>query len=142
MNDNIQKYGCHIIHVMASDTELGFSYSIGLFQTFQQAEIIIIGLKQELRHLLINNICEDYKKGRILENETYQSDILVNLDCFVTKVKKEYYEEYIQQAINFYQSDAFPMLQIIYPTIKGVFPFDTSFPTELQYPILGNVLKN
>ncbi len=62
---DIEKYGLQIMHVLAGETEPRFSYSIVLFKSYNHPEIIIIGLKQELSHILINNMAEDIKNGKV-----------------------------------------------------------------------------
>ena len=39
---NIDTYGLHVVKVMEDATGLGFSYSIGLYKTYNHPEIIII----------------------------------------------------------------------------------------------------
>ncbi len=142
--DHVEKYGCHVVSVFGGENlqkEPPFTYSIGLFKNFQLPEIIIIGLKTELAHVLINNICYDYKKGKSLKLGAFNSDILDHFDCMVVEVDKKFYPDYFGWARWFYKNDDFPVAQIIYPTVKGVFPWEKDFPANVQYPIL-NTDKN
>jgi len=52
--NDMEKYGCHILHVMEEGECPGFSYSIGIEMSAGQPELIITGLKQELAHWIIN----------------------------------------------------------------------------------------
>lgn len=139
----IEKYGCTVIHVIntENDSEPEFSYSIGLFERFGQPEIIIIGLKQELRHILINNICEDYKEERRLKINQLNDDIIENFGCMVVEVEKHFYKEYLGQALHYYGNNIFPVLQIVYPTLKGFFPWQKEFPKEIKQPILNTSIN-
>src|SRR4051812_67732 len=51
---DIDKYGCHVIHVMEEGELPPFAYSVGIEKTSQAAELIVIGLKQPLAHSIIN----------------------------------------------------------------------------------------
>jgi Domain of unknown function (DUF4262) len=135
---NVETYGCHINYIFDNKSiNPSFSYSVGLFSNFQQPEILIIGLKQELSHILINNICLDYKESKSLKIGAYNSDILDGFDCLVLEVDKNYYEDYVLSANWYYEERDFPVVQIIYPTINGVFPWEKDFPNQLNYPILN-----
>ena len=142
VHDDIANYGCHIVHVvdMADEPseQPNFSYSIGLFKNFNLPEIVIIGLKQELRHDLINNICYDYEEGVSLKISTFNADILEDFDCLVVEVDKKYFKDYFGWARWFYGNDDFPVSQIIYPTLEGLFPWNKDFPIEIKQPILND----
>lgn len=55
--DDIEKYGCHIIHVFEEGELPPFSYSVGLERSIGRPELIIIGLRRELAHYMINEYC-------------------------------------------------------------------------------------
>lgn len=61
--DDIDEFGWHVLKVLEDDNGPGFCYSVGLFKTFGHPEIIIVGLKLDLAHTLINNIGHDIKNG-------------------------------------------------------------------------------
>ncbi|MFC5742030.1 DUF4262 domain-containing protein [Dyella tabacisoli] len=52
--DDIEKHGCHVIQVLAEDDCPPFSYSVGIEQSSGYPEVIIIGLKRELAHIMVN----------------------------------------------------------------------------------------
>jgi hypothetical protein len=140
---NIEKYGCSINHIFDNKSEKPeFSYSIGLFSNFKQPEIIIIGLSQELRHSIINDICYRYKQSELLKIGTYDSDILEGFDCLILEVDKVHYKEYLGSANWYYKGEDYPTVQIIYPTTKGIFPWEKDFPRGLEQPILNKNFKD
>ena len=53
LND-ITSYGCHVIHAMEEGELPPFSYSVGIERTSQAPELLVIGLKRELAHSIIN----------------------------------------------------------------------------------------
>ncbi|WP_207421171.1 DUF4262 domain-containing protein [Desertivirga brevis] len=140
---NIEEYGLHVVHVLEDDKGPGFTYSIGLFHNYQHPEIIMIGLKKDLAHILINNIGFDLKEGRIYKGGTFYSDILDDYECLMIDVDAKYYDEYVGQAIRFYKNNNFPLLQCVYPTVKGVYPWEDSWPEDIRHlqPILGDIDK-
>lgn len=62
--DDIREYGHHVMLVGDSDEVPAFAYSIGLFETYVHPEIIILGLRSDLAHLLLNNMAHDIKNGK------------------------------------------------------------------------------
>lgn len=139
--DDVEKYGLHLIHVLADETASRFSYSIGLFKSYHHAEIIIIGLKQELSHILINNMAEKIKNGKVFYPLNYYPDILDDFLCYFIEVDHTNYDEYVGQAQRYYREDNFPLLQCIYPTVKGIYPWAKEWPENIKdlQPILGSI---
>lgn len=131
VQDNIDKYGWHIISVLADDCGPGFSYSIGLDESFGHPELIFVGLKTELSQILINNIGHSVKGGTVYENDLFYSDILDGFQCQMLRVDYQYYDDYVGQAKNYYNSP-FPLLQCIYPTVNGVYPWEEECPESLR----------
>jgi hypothetical protein len=139
--ENIAKHGLTIWHVMGEGEYSPFSYSVGLYKTYNHPEIIIIGLKQELTQVLINNVAEDIKNGKRYKSSSWSPDILEGFECYFTYVNKSNYDEYVGRALVFYGDDSFPLLQCIYPTVKGVYPWEKKWPEEIKnlQPVLGDL---
>lgn len=135
----IDEFGLTIIHILGDDEGPQFSYSIGLFKSYGHPEIIIIGLKQQLAHKLINNIANDIKRGIKYEPFEYSADILNGFECYFVEVEKSNYNNYVGQATQYYKGDGFPLLQCIYPTVKGSYPWEDEWPESIKdlQPILG-----
>jgi hypothetical protein len=137
---DIKKHGHHIIHVLDEGEQPNFSYTIGLFETYQLPEIIIIGLKQDLQQVLLNNLAYDYKQGiRFVSGKLY-GDILDDYQCLLLEVDKKHYEEYFGLAMDHYQGENFPVMQLIWPTPSNLYPFDPKAPEGFKkwQPVLGN----
>jgi len=138
--DDIDKVGWHVLKVLEDDRGPGFAYSVGLFKNFEHPEIIIIGLKPDLAHILINNIGEDIKNGKRYDSGQLYADILDDFNCLMLEVSKEYYKEYVGYGLWYYKDNNFPLLQCIYPTIKGIYPWEKDWPADIKelQPILGD----
>ena len=139
LQENIDLYGLQVQHVLEDESCPGFSYSIGLFETYKHPEIIMVGLKQQLAHTLINNMAYDIKEGKAFIPFAFASDIIDDFDCYIIKVDKANYDSYVGQAQNYYGGDDFPLIQCIYPTVKGIYPWEDEWPEEIKdlQPILG-----
>jgi len=143
LENDIRQYGLQVLHILEDETGPPFSYSVGLFKTYGHPEIIMVGLKQQLAHTLINNMAHDIKEGKIFVPLTFEADILDNFDCYIVEVEKEHYDNYVGQAQNYYDGDDFPLIQCIYPTVKGIYPWEDEWPENIKdlQPILGSINK-
>lgn len=141
---DINTHGWHVLKIMGDDNGPGFCYSVGLFKTFKHPEILIIGLKLDLAHTLINNIGEDIRTGKNFLSGQFYKDILDGYECLMLDVNKDYYDQYFGYAKWYYKNNDFPVLQCIYPTVKGVFPWDKFWPNEIKnlQPVLGQLSTN
>jgi hypothetical protein len=130
--DDIREFGLHVIGVAEDEAGPGFAYSIGLFENYAHPEIIIIGLRQELAHILINNIAFDIKEGKTFTPGEFHQGVLDNFLCYFGEVPLERCRDYVGWAQWFYGGDGFPLVQCIYPDTKGVFPWEPEFPEDLK----------
>jgi hypothetical protein len=141
--DDIRKYGHHVVLVGDSDEGPGFAYSIGLFETYAHSEIILIGLKFELAHVLINNMAFDIKNGRKYKNGEFHEDVLDGYRCYFGDVPVSKYPDYVGWDLWYYDGPNFPLIQCVYPTVSGQYPWDDDFPAETRWhcPLLSNAPK-
>lgn len=79
LND-IAEYGWNVTKVLEDESGPGFGYSAGLFKTFKHPEIIIIGLKVDLIHSIINGIGEGVKAGKTFQPGHYYSGLIDGFD--------------------------------------------------------------
>jgi len=85
---DIEKYGCHILHVMEEGEYPRFSYSTGIEINTGQPELIITGLKQELAHWIINEYNNRVKAGEVFEPNKYYQGFLDDFDVIFKEVEK------------------------------------------------------
>ena len=131
--DDIREFGQHVLAVAEDDVGPGFVYSIGLFENYAHPEIIIIGLRQELAHLLINNIAFDIKEGKTFTPGEFHEGVLDDFLCYFAAVHPEHYRDFVGWARWYYGGDDFPLVQCIYPTTNGVFPWEKDFPENSKW---------
>jgi len=141
--EDIEKYGLHVLHILAEEDYPPFSYSVGLYKTYNHPEIIVVGLKQELAHIIINNIAEDIKNGIKYDSFSWSDNILEHHKCLFIPVDKLNYKEYVGYDRWYYKGDDFPLLQCIYPTTKGIYPWEDTWPDSIKklQPLLGPINK-
>jgi hypothetical protein len=131
--DDISKHGLHVIGVAEDEEGPGFVYSIGLFENYAHPEVIIIGLKQSLGHNLLNDMANDIKQGKTFTAGDFHEDLLDDFLCYFGEVPRKHYREYVGWARWFYEGDNFPLLQCVYPTVSGKFPWEKDFPEDARW---------
>lgn len=121
---DIETYGLHIISVRAEGELPPFAYSIGIERSLGLPELIVIGLNPALAASVVNACYTQMRSGMSTTPGTRVADLLEGFDCVIGAVSPETYREYMGWALWLYQGPAFRALQIIWPTTKGVFPWD------------------
>ncbi len=127
IRDNIAEFGWHVMLVSGDADGPGFGYSIGLFEAFARPEILIVGLKAELMHAMINAIGEDLKAGAVFEAERRYAGIVDGFDCAMRAVAPAHYPDYLGYARWYYGGDDFPVLHCVWPDKAGCFPWEDGF---------------
>lgn len=126
--DDIEKYGCHIVHVKEDALLPGWSYTIGLYENFEQPEIFTIGLKIDTAQYLLNEVASLMRNGLRIREGLRQNDLLANVECEFREVQQRpELSGIVGYAKWFYGEDPFPVFQCIYPDIENHFPWEESF---------------
>ena len=131
--DDIREHGLHVVGVAEDESGPGFVYSIGLFENYAHSEIIIIGLRQSLGHLLLNNMAFDIREGNTFTPGQFHDGVLDDFPCYFGEVGVAHYKDYVGLARWYYDGDSFPLIQCVYPTVAGILPWEMNFPDETRW---------
>jgi hypothetical protein len=121
---DIERYGCHVIHVMAEDELPPFSYSVGIQRSSGAPELIVIGLKQPLAHFIVNEYNDRVRAGERFTPRQRVSGFIEGFECEVRAVHPSRHADYMGWDIWLYGRGRFDALQLVYPTTSGVWPWD------------------
>ncbi|MEE4382372.1 MAG: DUF4262 domain-containing protein [Pseudomonadales bacterium] len=133
--DDIAEYGCHIIHVLEEDDLPGFSYSIGIQEREGQPELIVTGLNRDLAHWIINEYNHRVRAGERFSTEAFYEGFLEGFDVTFRRVEKEHFHEHFGRGIWLYDGLEFEVLQLIYPSTSGVWPWEEEASDEYKWGI-------
>ena len=142
--DDIEKYGCHILHVFEEDDLPRFTYSIGIERKTGKPDLIITGLKRELAHWMINEYSNRIKEGEEFLPGQFYADFLDGFDVTFMDVAKEHYKEYLGWGLWYNSGDNFKMLQLVYPSTSGVWPWSEGVSDDFLWfqPLLKAQANN
>ena len=137
--DDIEKFGCHILHVMEEDDYPRFTYSIGIEKKTNKPDLIITGLKREIANWMINEYNRRVIEGEVFESSKYYDDFLEGIQVTFVEVDKKHYKEYFGWGLWYNNGDNFKMLQLVYPSTSGVWPWDEGAPEDFTWfqPLLN-----
>ncbi|AEH88374.1 DUF4262 domain-containing protein [Mesorhizobium opportunistum] len=121
---DVEAYGCHILYVLEEDDNPPFSYSVGIEHNFKAPELIVIGLKPEISQSIINEYCRRVRSGEIFEPGQRASGFVNGFDCQFGTVHVGHYREHFGWDIWFYDGLDFRVMQLIFPTTEGVWPWE------------------
>ena len=127
------------MHIAAEDDLPPFAYSVGIQQSIDAPECVVIGLKQPMAHFVVNEYNARLRNGERFEAGQRYAGFLGNFDIQISSVDKSHYDEYFGQAQRFYHGDNFSVVQIVYPTTSGIWPWDAQADAWLRQwqPILA-----
>lgn len=122
----IETHGWHVTRVFNGDKDTGpeFAYSTGLFYSYGHPEILVLGLRLDYMHRIINTIGAEVKRGKQYRPGQEYADILLSYGCQFREVERTHYRTYVGSAIWFYETDPFPLLQCCWPDREGHYPWD------------------
>lgn len=130
---DIEKFGLSVILIQATDYLPSFAYSIGLWQKFKHPEIICFGLNTKTLHALINDTAEVVKNGHAIETGKNYNDFFEDARSEFIKVDQRNLVDYFGTALNYYDNEDFPAIQLIWTDRNDKFPWENDFEEEFEF---------
>jgi hypothetical protein len=125
---DVEEYGWHCLHVHEEGQLPYWSFSIGLFHTWQHPELIVFGLRDTVAHDLLTELVERVKAGELFSPGRDHDDVLEGFDCRFVRVDPQWYSEFLGYAQWFYRSDCgFPFLQLVWPDRESRYPWEQAY---------------
>jgi hypothetical protein len=120
---NIEKYGCHIWHIAAEGDLPAFSYSVGIQKTCGAPEVVIVGLKSSVTRTTINEYCRIVRSGKRFSHGEQSDQFFEGMAATFLKVERVHYREYFGWNRWLYRGDGFDVMQLIWPSANGLWPW-------------------
>jgi Domain of unknown function (DUF4262) len=138
---DIAKFGWHSLNILDQGDKPGWRFTIGLYQTWQHPELIVFGLKRDVVHSVLSIVANGLAEGRRIDLSRPTDELLENGSCVFVEVPKACYREHVGFARWYYQGDAFPLYQIVWPSREGYFPWQPKASESHWQPVLGQMPK-
>ncbi|AZO54287.1 DUF4262 domain-containing protein [Mesorhizobium sp. M8A.F.Ca.ET.057.01.1.1] len=136
---DIEAYGCHILYVLEESDDPPFAYSVGIEHNFDAPELVVIGLKPEISQSIINEYCRRVREGELFQPGQRALGFVKDFDCEFGAVDAGHYPEYFGWDIWFYDGHDFRVMQLIFPNLDGVWPWEPEADDwfRARQPLLG-----
>ena len=131
--DNIEKYGLQVIMVQGTKYSPSFAYSIGLYKTFKHPEIICFGLPPDVAHGIINDVADLIRQGKTMHTYQTQDNIFKDSKAEFLPVDERNIKDYFGAAINYYNTQSFPAIQLVWTDRNDKFPWEDNFEERFLY---------
>ncbi len=136
---NISKYGWHCTSVSGAKGTPSFAYTVGLYHSFGYPELLIIGLPPETAHGILSVAASAAAAGKPFDVDLPTDRLLQGYSAVFVEVPPAEYYNYVLSSLWYYEGNAFPLCQIVWPFEDGTFPWHPSVSPELRQsqPVLG-----
>lgn len=120
---DIDRYGCHVIHVVAEGELPPFSYSVGIQRSAGRPEVVVIGLKQPIAHFMVNEYNRRVQEGEIFTAGEQYAGFLEGFNIVIERVESQFYSDYFGWDLWLYGGPDFEVVQLVWPTTEGAWPW-------------------
>ena len=131
----IEEFGCSVIQVKKTEYGLGWSYTVGAYDTAGKPEIITVGLPEKTALFALNEATKRLRSGVDLTQGRHR-DIVGDVECEFRLVDPKWVMQLMGRAIWFYGGEDFPVLQAIYPDLRNRFPDEEGFDNTFERPLM------
>jgi uncharacterized protein DUF4262/uncharacterized protein DUF4265 len=128
--EDVERYDLHVMKIQGDDEWPEFTYSVGLYQRFGLPEVIIVGLRRDLAHPILNELAARARSGYRYKAGDRVAGLIEGFDMEFRPIAKAQIEPHFGWARWFYDFEPFPVLQLVFPTTAGVWPWD---PNASEY---------
>jgi Domain of unknown function (DUF4262) len=130
---DIEKFGWSVMLLEATGYLPSFAYTIGLWKNYNHPEIISFGLNTETLHLIINDASEIVKSGTIIEIGKIYNDFFEDSATQFIDVESQNIPDYFGQAINYYKTNEFKAIQLVWTDRNNSFPWENNYEKEFEF---------
>ena len=132
---HVEEFGCSVVSVKSTTFGLGWSYTLGVFDTSGAPEIITVGLLPETAHFALNAAAKLLRAGADLTTGRHRG-LLGEVECEFRPVDRKWVEHLMGWALWYYDGDDFPVLQAVYPDLENRFPGNEGFDRSFEQPLM------
>ncbi|MEV5571286.1 DUF4262 domain-containing protein [Spirillospora sp. NPDC052269] len=120
----VREHGWQVILIPADDLGPGWAFTIGLWHNHRSPELAMFGLDVKLMHRMLNGLAQNALNGRPAEDGQERDDVIDGYPVALKAVGHPWYKAFFGTAIKFYRRPPLPVLQVVWPSEQGAFPWD------------------
>jgi hypothetical protein len=140
---NINEYGWHCVNAIEDDGHPPWTFTIGLYETRNHPEPIIIGRSRATSHYMLDKIATAPDEDRRYDLTCPALDLLPGIACYFIEAHAQHYHDYVGFARPYYRGKHFPLYQIVWPSNDGHYHWDKAARNSFKewQPVLGRAPK-
>ncbi len=131
--EDINKVGWSVVMIEATEYLPSFAYTIGLWKSYNQPEIISFGLSVKTLHSILNIAGENIKNGKQYLVGTSYSDFFTEGNSQLISVDIRNIKDYFGYAIWFNNGAEFSALQLVWTDRNSKFPWQDGYEKEFIF---------
>lgn len=134
ISQSVKVHGCCVMCVYGSEREPQWAYSVGIPTTVPGApEVAIVGLDPDNMSEIIRTLVALLRKGCTFEAGCRYENVLRDVPVYFGQVNEKYYATLFGQCQAYHRANtALSMLQLVWPDLQGVFPWEDGFDETLR----------
>jgi hypothetical protein len=105
--------------VIEDDNHSPWSYTIGLYETWEHPELILIGRSRATSQAMLKTLADDIESNCQPDLNDVNGHRLLGMKCHFLEVNTRCYSDYVGFALWYYRKRRFPLYQIIWPNNEG-----------------------
>lgn len=121
---DIEKNGIQIVFDEDEEAQSSRAFTIGLWHTQKQPEIVVLGLPEELAERVLELVIDDIEDGVFCAAEQKREGIVHGYPVWFGKVTADQVRALLPEIAHAYGSADVPVLQLVYPDKQGRWPWD------------------
>lgn len=121
----VEKLGwaVQLVEEGASDTEPPFAYTVGLTESFDHPELVVVGQRPEMMQFMLNECADRVKSGTRLQPGAQLDEVIEGFQVEIRALDPALLR-FLGYARWFHGERPFEALQILWPDQEGRFPGD------------------
>ncbi|MBX3463172.1 MAG: DUF4262 domain-containing protein [Planctomycetes bacterium] len=137
--DDVEQSGLHVAHQPARGDLPAGSHSVGLWEHFEQPEVLVFGLPDEVAAALLEALADEVDAGRRFHDGERHEGLLQDYPVRFVAVPRERLADVLPTACWAYDGDDFPAVQLVWPDKQGRWPWDPAARDGFaaRQPVLG-----
>jgi len=134
---DIARFGWSMIGVFPTDDndsiQTYFCYTVGLWQTYGQAELVTLMLRPEVANAVVHGLVDDHlKQGERYVHGQTADDLIRDFSVHFRTVPVASERYTLSAARAYYGHDEFDVLQMVLPDKAGKFPWDAGVDPAMR----------
>jgi Domain of unknown function (DUF4262) len=135
---DIAESGVHIAHVEDDDGD-SYSYTVGLWASFEQPEVIVFGMPEDVARDLLDTVADEAAEDRKFRAGEKHDGLLIGYPARFFDVPAEPRTRLLPHAAWAYEDAEFPCVQLVWPDKQGRWPWEPGVRDGFAaaQPVLG-----